>query len=97
MFFLNMYKAIPADFWGYNPGYGIPDQVSSVTGTKMTVTINFKTSVNPLWITNNYLDQITPFPNTWDVTSSGTKSTCATGAYGAASTNVACTRRSTTT
>ena len=92
MFFLNMYKAIPGDFWGYNPGYGIPDQVSSVTHTKMSVTINFKSVVNPLWITNNYLDQITPFPNTWDVTSaSGTKSSCATGAWGGAATKVACT------
>ena len=49
----------------------------------MSVTINFKAAVNPLWITNNYLDQITPFPDTWDRTSSGAKSSCATGAYGA--------------
>ena len=91
MFFLNMYKALPSDFWGYNPGYGIPDQVSSITHTKMAVTINFKTAVNPLWITNNYLDQITPFPDTWDVTSAGTRSSCATGAYGSASNKVACT------
>jgi peptide/nickel transport system substrate-binding protein len=91
MFFLNMYKALPADFWGYNPGYGIPDQVTNIVGHANTVTINFKVAVNPLWITNNYLDQITPFPDTWDVTSSGQKSSCATGAYGAASTKVACT------
>jgi peptide/nickel transport system substrate-binding protein len=91
MFFLNMYKALPADFWGYNPGYGIPDQVTNIVGHADTVTINFKVAVNPLWITNNYLDQITPFPDTWDVTSSGQKSSCATGAYGAASTKVACT------
>ena len=91
MFFLNMYKALPADFWGYNPGYGIPDQVSSITHTAMSVTINFKVVINPLWITNNYLDQITPFPDTWDRTSSGAKSSCATGAYGSASNKVACT------
>ena len=91
MFFLNMYKAIPQDFWGYNPGYGIPDQVSNITHTKMSVTINFKTSINPLWITDNYLDQITPFPDTWDMTSASQKSNCATGAYGASSTKVACT------
>jgi peptide/nickel transport system substrate-binding protein len=91
MFFLNMYKALPSDFWGYNPGYGIPDQVTNVVGHANTVTINFKVAVNPLWITNNYLDQITPFPDTWDRTSSGQKSSCATGAYGAASTKVACT------
>src|SRR5665213_397406 len=88
MFFLNMYKALPADFWGYNPGYGIPDQVSNIRHTAMSVIINFKVAVNPLWITNNYLDQITPFPDTWDRTSSGQKSSCATGAYGAAWTKV---------
>jgi peptide/nickel transport system substrate-binding protein len=92
MFFLNMYKAIPSDFWGYNPGYGIPDQVTSVTHTAMSVSINFKTVVNPLWITNNYLDQVTPFPDSWDVTNAaGAKTTCATGAYGGAATKVACT------
>ena len=91
MFFLNMYKALPADFWGYNPGYGIPDQVSSITGKDMTVTINFKTTVNPLWITNNYLNQITPFTDKWDVSSPTQKQSCATGLWGAKSTDKACT------
>src|ERR1700722_2329995 len=91
MFFLNMYKALPADFWGYNPGYGIPDQVASVTHTKMTVTINFKTNVNPLWITNNYLNQITPFTDKWDVSSPSTTQTCAEGVWGAKSTDTTCT------
>src|ERR1700691_3579916 len=91
MFFLNMYKALPADFWGYNPGYGIPDQVSSITGKGMTVVINFKTTINPLWITNNYLNQITPFTDNWDRSSATTKSDCATGLWGAKSTDRACT------
>jgi len=91
MFFLNMYKALPADFWGYNPGYGIPDQVSSITGSGMTVTINFKTTVNPLWITNNYLNQITPFTDKWDISSPTAKQHCATGVWGAAATKSACT------
>jgi peptide/nickel transport system substrate-binding protein len=91
MFFLNMYKALPKDFWGYNPGYGIPDQVASITGKDMTVTINFKTTVNPLWITNNYLNQITPFTDNWDRSSATQKSDCATGLWGAKSTDTACT------
>ena len=91
MFFLNMLQALPKDFWGYNPGYGIPDQVASVVGHDMTVTMKFKTAVNPVWITNNYLNQITPFADSWDRTSATTTSTCATGAYGAASTKAACT------
>ncbi len=85
-----MYKALPADFWGYNPGYGIPDQVSSITSKGMKVTINFKTTVNPLWITNNYLNQITPFTDKWDISSPTTKQNCATGVWGAKSTDVAC-------
>jgi peptide/nickel transport system substrate-binding protein len=90
MFFLNMYKADPSAYCGYNGGYGIPDQVKSASGKGNTVTINFTTSVNPGWILYNYLSEITPFPTSWDRTSATTKSHCSTGAYGAASTTVAC-------
>ena len=90
MFFLNMYKADPTAYCGYNGGYGIPDQVRSATGHGNTVTINFTTSVNPGWILYNYLSEITPFPDKWDVTGPHTSARCATGTYGAASTNVAC-------
>ncbi|HUV57689.1 MAG TPA: ABC transporter substrate-binding protein [Acidimicrobiales bacterium] len=90
MFFLNMYKADPSSYCGYNGGYGIPDQVKSASGKGNTVKINFTTSVNPGWILYNYLSEITPFPTSWDRTSATTKSHCSTGVYGAASTNVAC-------
>jgi peptide/nickel transport system substrate-binding protein len=90
MFFLNMYKADPTNYCGYNKGYGIPDQVKSASGSGNTVTINFTTSVNPGWILYNYLSELTPMPNTWDVTAPGKTSTCATGKYGAASTTTAC-------
>ena len=69
MFFLNMYKADPTAYAGYNPGYGIPDQVKNASGSGNTVTINFTTSVNPNWLLYNYLSEITPFPNSWDLTS----------------------------
>jgi peptide/nickel transport system substrate-binding protein len=90
MFFLNMYKADPTSYCGYNVGYGIPDQVSSASGHGNTVVIHFKTSVNPGWILYNYLAEITPMPNSWDLTSAHVKANCASGRYGAASTNVAC-------
>jgi peptide/nickel transport system substrate-binding protein len=90
MFFLNMYKADPTSYCGYNKGYGIPDQVASASGSGNTVTINFTSSVNPNWILYNYLAELTPMPNSWDVTSASTSSTCATGVYGAASTDTAC-------
>ena len=91
MFFLNLYHAEKTNYCGYNQGYGIPDQVKSVTSSGNTVTINFTGSVNPNWILYNYLSEITPLPDTWDVSASNLPSTCATGAYGAATTDAACT------
>jgi peptide/nickel transport system substrate-binding protein len=90
MFFLNLYKADPTAYCGYNAGYGIPDQVANASGSGDTVTIKFTTSVNPNWILYNYLAELTPMPNSWDITAPGTASTCASGVYGAASTDAAC-------
>jgi peptide/nickel transport system substrate-binding protein len=90
MFFLNMYKANPTAYCGYNAGYGIPDQVKNAAGHNNTIRINFTTSVNPSWILNNYLSEITPMPDRWDRSSGSQASTCATGTFGAASTNAAC-------
>ena len=90
MFFLNMYKADPTSYAGYNPGYGIPDQVQSASGTGNTVTINFSSTVNPNWLLYNYLSEITPFPNSWDRVSATSTSTCATGVYGTPATDSAC-------
>ena len=90
MFFLNLYKADPTSYCGYNKGYGIPDQVANASGTGDTVTINFTSSVNPNWILYNYLAELTPMPNSWDVSAAGKTSTCATGTYGAATTDTAC-------
>jgi len=90
MFFLNLFKAVPSDFCTYSPGLGIPDQVASATGHGNTVTIHLKAAVSPLWFTNNELATITPLANSEDMTSATQKSTCASGAYGAASTIVAC-------
>ena len=90
MFFLNMYKADPTAYCGYNAGEGVPDQVKSAAGHGNTVRINFTTSVNPNWILDNYLSQITPMPDRWDRTSGSQLSTCAKGTFGATSTDTAC-------
>lgn len=90
MFFLNLYKADPKSYAGYVPGYGIPDQVTSATGSGNTVTLTFNKPINQNWLLYNYLSEITPFPNSWDITAPGQTSTCATGAFGAASTDTAC-------
>ncbi len=93
MFFLNMYKADPSSYCGYNAGYGIPDQVVSATGSGNTLTITLNKSVSPNWFLYNYLSELTPMPLAWDKTSLGAHAGsggCAAGAYGAASTTSAC-------
>jgi peptide/nickel transport system substrate-binding protein len=90
MFFLNMYKADPTGYCGYNAGYGIPDQVKSASGHGDTVRINFTTSVNQNWVLDNYLSQITPMPDRWDRSSGSAVSHCATDPFGAAVTDAAC-------
>ncbi|MDE3008101.1 MAG: hypothetical protein KGJ10_03000 [Acidobacteriota bacterium] len=90
MFFLNMYKADPSGYAGYNPGFGIPDQVQTAKGHGNTVTIQFTSAVNPNWLLYNYLSEITPFPNSWDRSSATNTSTCATGTYGSSATDAAC-------
>ena len=102
-FFLNMYKAFTApvggktpnagDDCGYNAGYGIPDQIKSVSypdgPTGLKVVINFTTKENPNWLLYNELGQIQPLPNSWDVTATG-PSACATAAYNSATANKDC-------
>lgn len=91
MFFLNVYRADPTAYCGYNAGFGIPDQVRSASGSANTVKINFVAPVNPDWLLYNYLSQITPLPNAWDRTSSTHAAHCADGVFGAAATRTACT------
>jgi peptide/nickel transport system substrate-binding protein len=91
MFFLNMYRADPTAYCGYNPKFAIPDQVRSVSGRADSVTITFSAPVNPTWLLDNYLSQITPMPDVWDRTSPTHRAGCATGAFGTVATKNACT------
>jgi peptide/nickel transport system substrate-binding protein len=93
MFFLNMYKADPTSYCGYNAGFGIPDQVATATGSGNTVTLTFTKPVSENWMLYNYLSELSPMPQAWDKTSMGAAAGsghCASGAYGAAATNTAC-------
>jgi peptide/nickel transport system substrate-binding protein len=93
MFFLNMYKAVPKKYCGYNAGYGIPDELASASGSGRTVTLKFTRAVSPTWILYNYLSEITPMPEAWDRTTASAPAgsgRCSTGAYGAPSTDAAC-------
>ncbi|MFY9783305.1 MAG: ABC transporter substrate-binding protein, partial [Acidimicrobiales bacterium] len=90
MFFLNLYNADPTGYGEYTPAVGIPDQVAGVSGSGLRVVIHMKVPVNPNWILYNYLSEITPLPNSWDVSAPHVNGSCATGTYGAASTTVSC-------
>jgi len=77
LFWINMMKAVPQDWFGTVPG-GFPTNVSdvkAVSATQLTMTMNKPYS--PTWFLYNNLSQITPMPAAWDRTASG-PSNCAT-------------------
>ncbi len=89
MFFLNLWKADPTGLCATEPGVGAPDQIKSAGARGDRVQINFTTPVNATWALFSILSLITPLPNAWDRTAAG-PATCATGAYNAAATAIAC-------
>jgi peptide/nickel transport system substrate-binding protein len=71
MFWINMMKAVPQDWFGSVPG-GFPTNVSNikvVSSTELTMTMNKQYSST--WFLYNNLSQITPMPAAWDRTASG--------------------------
>ncbi len=71
MFWINMMKAVPEDWFGSVPG-GFPTNVSdvkAVSSTELTMTMNKPFSST--WFLYNNLSQITPMPAAWDRTASG--------------------------
>lgn len=96
LFFLNMFKGavqngnIGNEYCGYNPGYGIPDQMKTVTASGNNLTITFTTSVNSNWFLYNYLSEITPFPTVWDTTNGTNAGGCSTAAYGSSAAETKC-------
>jgi peptide/nickel transport system substrate-binding protein len=69
IFFLNMYKAEPDNFYGYVPGL-LPDNLASYSATGAdTVVLHLKSAVSSIWFTYNQLAEVTPMPMAWDVTS----------------------------
>jgi peptide/nickel transport system substrate-binding protein len=93
LFFMNMLHAQKANWYSYVPGL-FPDNITGVTVSGNTLTFTFDKAYNPNWMTYNQFSQITPFPVAWDITSLGAapgSGHCSSGAYGAASTDSACT------
>jgi peptide/nickel transport system substrate-binding protein len=62
----------------------IPDNITSVTASGQTVTLNLDKTYNQTWFEENELSLITPMPQAWDLTAAGTKGTCFSDAYGSA-------------
>ena len=73
VFFLNMMKAEPANYYGYVPGL-LPDNLASYSASgPETLVLHLKSTVSSLWFTYNQLAEITPFPMAWDITKAGAK------------------------
>lgn len=71
IFWLNMMKAEPANYYGFVPGL-LPDNLASYSATDPnTVVLNLKSAVSSIWFTYNQLAEITPMPKAWDVTAAG--------------------------
>jgi peptide/nickel transport system substrate-binding protein len=92
-FFLNMDKAQKGQganaFCGYAPGFGVPDQVVSVSYphglTGNEVSIVFAGHPSHLWLEYNELSQIVPLAQAWDT--NGSAQNCAGEAFSAVKTD----------
>ena len=69
MFWLNMEKALPADYGAYT---GFPANMSSIKVVSPTeIQMTMSKSYSPSWLQYNDLSQIVPMPAAWDRTASG--------------------------
>ncbi len=91
VFWLNMAKAQEKQganaTCGNVPGFGIPDQVKTVTEpdgpTGNTVQITFTGAESHSWLIANELSQIDPMPTAWDTTNGTNNGGCSTEAWSA--------------
>ena len=72
-FFLNMTMAEKANWYAYAPTL-LPDNVTSVTASGNTLTLQLNKAYSSTWYTYNQLAELTPMPEAWDVTSAGATS-----------------------
>jgi len=71
MFWINMMKGVPSDWFDFTPG-GFPANVSNIKAVGSTeVTMTMDKAYSPTWFLYNELSQITPMPAAWDRTASG--------------------------
>jgi peptide/nickel transport system substrate-binding protein len=71
IFWLNILEAEKAQYYGYAPGL-MPDNVVSYAATGPdTVVMHLNNGYSSLWYTYNQLAEISPFPESWDITKTG--------------------------
>jgi peptide/nickel transport system substrate-binding protein len=73
IFWLNILEAEKSNYYGYATGL-MPDNLVSYSATgPETVVLHLNKAYSSLWFTYNQLAEINPFPESWDITSSGAK------------------------
>src|SRR5215831_5449341 len=73
IFWLNMFKAQKANFYGYSPGLAPDNIVSYSASDANTVVMHLDKAYSSIWFTYNQLAELTPMPAAWDVTAAGAK------------------------
>jgi len=71
MFWLNMEKALPADYGAYTDFPADVSRITVVSPTELTMTMATDKAYSPTWFLYNQLSQITPMPAAWDRTAAG--------------------------
>jgi peptide/nickel transport system substrate-binding protein len=71
VFFLNMLEAEKNQYYGYSPG-GLPDNLVSYSATGAdTLVLHLNKAYSDIWFTYNQLAEVSPFPESWDITKVG--------------------------
>jgi peptide/nickel transport system substrate-binding protein len=68
LFYLHMAMGNKANWYAYAPGL-LPDNVTSATASGNTLTLTLNQAYSTIWFTYNQLAELTPMPQSWDVTS----------------------------
>src|SRR5215469_7239491 len=72
LFYLHMAMGNKANWYAYAPGL-LPDNVTSATASGNTLTLQLNKAYSSIWFTYNQLAELSPMPESWDVTSLGAK------------------------
>lgn len=95
-FFLNIAKANETSWGLYTAPNAsihadyIPDNITSVSASGQTLTLNLDKAYNQDWFQQNELALVTPMPQAWDLTAAGTKGKCFSDTYGSAAAKTDC-------